>query len=306
MAIFFCRASIISRKAGQSVIARAAYNARDKLLDQTTGEIKNYKKKGSVIYKGISAPDGAPAWALDRSELWNRVEQAEKRKDAQIARQFIIAIPHELEKERAIQAIKEISKNLTQRGMIVDIAVHPPDEEGDERNIHAHLLTTMREIDRDGFSRKNRSWNDRDYYKQMESEFAEIFNRHLREIGVPTIDHRPYTKQNEEIKDIENWKVPTKHIGVDKKNLERREAQRLKEIDRELNKLKEMGYDDSRFVGIDRPHRNRDYENGKRVEGNVRIPKNANSRDRKTDPSHEDRATKPVKRDRPKDYGRGR
>ncbi len=101
MAIYRFSASILSRGDGRSVIAKAAYNARDKLRDERTGQLtKDYSREGGLLFSGIFAPKDAPAWTRDRAELWNAVERREdasnRPRDAQLARDIEPALPHEL------------------------------------------------------------------------------------------------------------------------------------------------------------------------------------------------------------------
>ena len=107
MAIYSFNAKVISRSAGQSAVATAAYNARQKLTDERTGEVKDYSRGNGLIFSGIYAPKDAPEWANDRAELWNHAEAAEKRKDATIARNYLIALPHELTDEQRRYAVQD-------------------------------------------------------------------------------------------------------------------------------------------------------------------------------------------------------
>ena len=93
MAIYHFSAQIISRSQGRSSVAAAAYRAAEKIVDETTGLTHDFTKKNDVIQSEILLPMGAPEWMAHRSELWNAVEQSEKRKDAQVAREINIALP---------------------------------------------------------------------------------------------------------------------------------------------------------------------------------------------------------------------
>ena len=96
MAIYHLSVKAISRSAGRSATAAAAYRAGCKIADERTGEIHDYTRKGGVQSADLVLPDGAPEWAFDRSALWNAAESAEKRKDACVAREFEVALPAEL------------------------------------------------------------------------------------------------------------------------------------------------------------------------------------------------------------------
>ena len=96
MAIFHLSVKTVSRSAGRSATAAAAYRAGVKITDERTGEIHDYTRKGGVESAAVILPDNAPEWARDRAQLWNAAEQAEKRKNSTVAREFEIALPAEL------------------------------------------------------------------------------------------------------------------------------------------------------------------------------------------------------------------
>ena len=97
MAIFHCQAKAVSRASGRSATASAAYRSGESITDRRTGEVYDYEKKQGVGYKEIITPDGSQ---IDRSDLWNRAEEAEKRKDAKVAREWELALPSELTAEQ--------------------------------------------------------------------------------------------------------------------------------------------------------------------------------------------------------------
>ena len=86
MAIYRFSAEIIGRGKGYSATAAAAYRAGERIEDERTGEVHDYRRRDGVLHAEILAPEGAPAWARDRAKLWNAVEQAERRRDAQLSR----------------------------------------------------------------------------------------------------------------------------------------------------------------------------------------------------------------------------
>ncbi len=96
MAIYHCSASMIRRSRGRSATAAAAYRAGEKITDERTGLVHDYRKKGGVDYTALLVPEQAPAELRDRATLWNAVERSEKRKDAQLAREIDVALPREL------------------------------------------------------------------------------------------------------------------------------------------------------------------------------------------------------------------
>lgn len=103
MAIYHLSAKVVSRAKGQSTIAAAAYRAGEKLRDEATGDVKEYRaRRDRIIFTGIFAPAAAPDWMRDRNSLWNIVEQIEHRKNSTLAREIEIALPHELTQEQNI------------------------------------------------------------------------------------------------------------------------------------------------------------------------------------------------------------
>src|SRR4051812_18275431 len=112
------------------------------MIDERTGEVHDYSRnRDELLFEGIYVPNpkAVPEWARDRASLWNHVEKIEKRKDAQLARRFIIALPHELTPEQGRYAIQDfVRENFTRRGYIADVAIHAPGAEGDNRNPAYH------------------------------------------------------------------------------------------------------------------------------------------------------------------------
>jgi Ti-type conjugative transfer relaxase TraA len=193
MAIYHLSAKVISRAKGQSVVASAAYRSAEELHDQRLGQTFDYTRKGGVEYKAILAPEGAPAWVHDRNALWNAVEQVEKRKDAQLAREIEIGLPVELTKDEQIALLRDyVQRTFVAQGMVADINLHRDNPE----NPHAHVLLTTRELTADGFGAKRRDWNDRSELVKWREQWAEIANEHLLRAGHEIrIDHRTLEAQ---------------------------------------------------------------------------------------------------------------
>lgn len=153
MAIYHLHTSPASRSSGKSAVAMAAYRSGGRLLDERTGEIKDYTRKQGIIETAIFYPQEVK---FDRQILWNMAEAAEKRKDARIAREIRIALPHELDQEERSKLVKDFAQELVTRyGIAVDLSIHEPDRQGDNRNFHAHLLLTTRLITSEGLSEKS-------------------------------------------------------------------------------------------------------------------------------------------------------
>lgn len=181
MAIFHLSAKTISRSQGRSATAAAAYRAGEKIKDLRTGEEHDYRKKQGVKSTAIFAPYGAPEWAKNRASLWNEAEAAEKRKDAQVAREVVVALPEELDEEAREGLLHSFVLNsFVRRGMVADCAIHAPNAKGDQRNHHAHILLATREISSEGFGKKNREWNSKELLQQWRKEWAEETNLYLK------------------------------------------------------------------------------------------------------------------------------
>ena len=199
MAIFHLTAKVISRGKGQSAVAAAAYRSGERLRDEQANEQKFYQARAERIeFTAIMAPKDAPDWAQDRNQLWNHVERGEKRKDAQLAREIEIALPHELTPQQREWLVKDFAREaFVRKGYAVDIAIHAPDKTSDERNHHAHIMVTMRTLDGDGFAaKKDPSMNRREQLGEWREQWAHLANRHLERHGHEArIDHRSLKQQ---------------------------------------------------------------------------------------------------------------
>ena len=153
MATYTFSTTPMSRKAGRSAVAAAAYRSGAELADERTGQVHDYTRKRGVVHAEIVAPQGITG--VDREQLWNAAEAAEKRKDARVAREYLVALPHELDADQRLALARELAGELVERyGVAVDLAVHAPDPGGDQRNHHAHLLATTRRLNHDGLGEK--------------------------------------------------------------------------------------------------------------------------------------------------------
>ena len=153
MAIYHCSTKPLARSSGRSAVAAAAYRSGDCLVDERQGIEHDYTRRRGVIHAELVLPEGAGAWT--RAELWNAAEKAEKRKDARTAREWEVALPEELgDEERRDLAVRFARGLASKYGCAVDVALHAPDREGDQRNWHAHLLATTRKVTAGAFSEK--------------------------------------------------------------------------------------------------------------------------------------------------------
>ncbi|PYD02664.1 conjugal transfer protein TraA [Pseudomonas syringae pv. maculicola] len=147
IAIFHASTKPIARSAGRSSVAAAAYRSGTELVDMRTGLVHDYTRRGGVVSTEIMLPDGTSA---ERNALWNAAESAEKRKDGRTGREWIIALPAELDDSARQELASAFGIELATRyGVAVDLAIHLPDREGDNRNHHAHVMTTTRQVSRD-------------------------------------------------------------------------------------------------------------------------------------------------------------
>lgn len=148
MASYHFSAQPVKRSEGRSVVAMAAYRAGARLKDERRGIDVDFRRRRGVVHSEILAPEGAAAWLLDRGSLWNGVERMEARRDAQLAREINMALPHELEASERLALVRAfVLEHFVALGMVADIAIHAPVEaKGDDpRNFHAHVLLTMRQ-----------------------------------------------------------------------------------------------------------------------------------------------------------------
>ena len=200
MAIYHLRATMISRSQGRSATAAAAYRVAERIEDRRTGLTFDYAARGGVDHTEILAPDHAPDWVRDRSELWNRVEESETRKNSQVAREVRVALPDELTHAQRVALVRDYAQTqFVDRGMVADIALHAPGREGDERNHHAHILLTTREIDAEGFTTKNRDWNKTELLEGWREAWARDSNAALERAGIEDrVDHRTLKAQRDE------------------------------------------------------------------------------------------------------------
>ena len=181
MAIFHLNFKILKRSEGKSSLYLAAYNSRTRLQDEKTGLVFNYEKKSEdLMHSDILLPQNAPERFRDRSILWNEVEKTEKRKDAQLSRYFIVALPRELSLVENKKLLEEyLQKNFIKKGMCADYAIH---NDGENNNPHAHVMLTMREIEGNEFSpKKNREWNDKNKVEIWRRSWSVSVNKSLRE-----------------------------------------------------------------------------------------------------------------------------
>jgi Ti-type conjugative transfer relaxase TraA len=205
LAIYHLTAKVISRGRGQSITAAAAYRSGSCLRDERYGLTHDYTCNRPAAYAEIMSPPGAPTWVHDRQTLWNRVEAAERRKDAQLARAIEIGLPVELSPDECIALLRDyIAQEFVSKGMIADFCIR----RNDTNNPYAQILLTLREAETSGFGPKMRAWNRKSNLFEWRSAWAERANRHLARAGhTARIDHRTLEAQQSEL-------TPGRKIGV--------------------------------------------------------------------------------------------
>lgn len=256
---FHFNISIISRGKGKSAVASAAYISCEKIKNEWDGVTHDYHNKKGLLHSEIYLPENIPKEFQDRSFLWNSVELNEKASNAQLARNFIIALPKELSFEENKNLITDfIQANFVSKGMIADLAIHDESSEGNN-NIHAHIMTTLRPINEKGeWQAKSRKeyildengekiklksgnyktrkveltdWNDKGNAEKWRESFAQICNQYLEKNNLEKrVDHRSFERQGIE-------EIPTIHLGASASALERKGIETDKgNINREIKK----------------------------------------------------------------------
>lgn len=221
MAIYHLSVKPISRSAGRSATAAAAYRAGCEIVDQRTGLVHDYSRKRGVESADVVLPAGAPAALADRAALWNAAEAAERRKDACVAREYEVALPHELSADQARQLALDFARQLAERhGCAVDVCMHAPSGVSDQRNRHAHIMATTRQAGPDGLAGKcaieQAGRNRRADLEATRELWAETVNRHLERAGqAARVDHRSLAAQGID-------REPTQHLGPAATGYERR------------------------------------------------------------------------------------
>ena len=180
MAIYHMSIKIHSRSKGQSAVACAAYRSGEKLKDEETGRICDYRKKQGVVYSEILLSEHAPPEFSNREILWNSVMRCEKNSDAQFAREFELALPRELDRSTHIRLLHHFLEPLVREGMCIDFSIH---DKGDG-NPHCHALATMRPIKEDG------SWGLKERKGYMLDDTGERIPIIDPETGLQKVDSR--------------------------------------------------------------------------------------------------------------------
>lgn len=215
MAVYYLNMKTFGRSGGSSAASAAAYRAGERIRDERTGKTYDHSERQDVMHKEIVLPsrfaDENMAWARDRANLWNAAESAEARRNARVAREYLVALPVELSPDQRVGLVRGFSQELSDRyGFAVDVAIHAPRDfpGSDPRNFHAHLLTTTREVNAEGLGAKTTlDMNDGKRRKlglepavhellHVRARWAAVTNEALQEAQVAArIDHRTLETQ---------------------------------------------------------------------------------------------------------------
>ena len=203
MASYHLSAKMVQRSSGRSAVAAAAYRSRTTMYDQRQGLTFDYSRKKDLSHSEIFLPEHAPEKFKDRPTLWNEVEKAERRCDAQLAREIEVALPSELTLEQNKELVREfVRDNFVDQGMIADVNIHTK-----KGNPHAHILLTTREVSEKGFGKKVRSWNANAKLQHWREEWAKLQNQKLLSSGHDIqVDHRSFEDRGIEL-------IPQTHLG---------------------------------------------------------------------------------------------
>ena len=230
MALYHLSMKPISRASGRSSVAAAAYRAAECLENERDGIVHDFSRRSGVEHAEIVIPAGADAeWAKKRSALWNAAEASEKRKDARVAREIEVSLPHELSGEQRLALTREFAQGLADRyGVAVDFAIHSPHGKTDIRNHHAHIMMTTRKAGPDGLGEKsdleleNKKLQalglptSHEQLRDIRVGWEQRTNEHLARAGLDIrVDHRSHQERGLEIE-------PTQHMGVHATQMERR------------------------------------------------------------------------------------
>jgi hypothetical protein len=217
VAIYHFKVKVINRRAGPGAVGSAAYRAGERIRDEKSGQVFNYQRRKGIVYTEIISPRTAPDWVSDRATLWNTVELAEKRKDAQLAREIMVALPKELDQGQQIRLVRGyLNQHFIKKGMIADYAIHAPSKGGDDRNHHAHILLSMRNITQEGFGGKVREWNAKSNIYQWRQAWENCTNQALAQAGLDCrVDCRSHAAKGLD-------REPLRHLGYQVTAMERR------------------------------------------------------------------------------------
>jgi hypothetical protein len=228
-------ANIVSRGSGGSIIAKAAYNSRESILEQRTGELKDYSRhRDKPMASFVFAADPK---LRDATSLWQFYDAKEMRTNAQVGISFIGALPAELTDQQRENIVKDFSREqFLRKGVAAQADIHRPDRHGDERNFHVHMLVSMRKVGADGLGEKAFTWADKE--KNLDNwreKWAARGARELEKAGFKVAaerwryGHLPNDQQREKALERGDYawaekkaQEPTTHLGPAASGMERK------------------------------------------------------------------------------------
>ena len=243
----------IQRSTGRSVTAAVAYRTCSKIVDDRTGEVFDYSRKKGLEYTENVFPKDIANQKCTISELWNTIEKSEKRKNSIVGREYVIALPEELDKDNRKKLAIEFTKYISNKYKIIaNVAIHVPGKDNDVRNYHAHIMTSTREITSNGFGEKTRILDCKSTSQKeiidLRNVWAEMGNRYLEATqSNRRMDARSFADRGLDA-------IPEVHLGpavsamerrgivTDKGTLNRKiriRNQEIKQIDLELKNIEE-------------------------------------------------------------------
>lgn len=235
---------ILPPKPPRSIIAAAAYRAGEKLVDEVSGKVYDFRRKGGVYHSEIIAPDDAPFWCKDRLALWNVVEQFNCRQNARFAKDIVIALPRELSPETNLEVVRSFVKTevVDRFNLVADVCWH---ELESSHNPHVHILVPIREAKEDTFGdRRVDAIEARKTVYNLRKAWAAHCNKHLADAGIgERIDHRSLKEQGID-------REPTINIGrkawqAEKQGVKTKLGDKLRYIQR-LNREREIAREEYR------------------------------------------------------------
>jgi len=210
VAIYHLSVKSVSRSQGHSAVAAAAYRSGERIACTRSEQVHDYQKRRGVEHAEIIVPAIA-SWARDRATLWNQAEASETRKNSVVAREYEVALPHELSAQQRVELVRDFASWLMDRYCVaVDCAIHAPHrskalggQDQDNRNWHAHILTSTRCITSEGFGAKTRCLDAKDTRGQevtaIREMWASLTNGALERARVnERVDHRSLQAQRQE------------------------------------------------------------------------------------------------------------
>ena len=234
------RVKSISRSAGRTATAAAAYRSGTSIACAFADTEHDYSRKGGVVFSEIVVPETAPTWASERSALWNAAELVEKngkrgknagawKPNAQTAREVMFSFPHELSEEGRVAVARKVADHLVATGVAADVNIHAPGREGDQRNWHCHILATTRVLCDRGFGKKAAWQTDRAKSRKLSRAIrafiAQTANDQLAVEGkgaLVHVEHRSFKARGVD-------RQPQTHDGPVKTNTQRRDSRRARE-----------------------------------------------------------------------------